>query len=105
MGYSIKKILPPQPHYISGYTGLVPGYKFLCGQSYGRLTHELFKDRDFERTMVLTDLTKVESDWLSAEKRAALEDRCEFRECLYTDDIIPGYAGHVPHYVYLCGHK
>lgn len=104
---SIKKILPPQPHYLSGYTGYVPGYKFHSGQSYGRLTHDLFLDQTIKRSdiSVLTDLIQVNSGWLSQEEKTALENRCNFRKCNYGVDMASSYKGYVPQDKFLCGNK
>lgn len=105
---SIKDILPPQPHYISGYSGFVQGYKFDCGQSYGRLTHSLFEHRqrsDNASRPLLANLyaerpVDGQVDWKAIEKR-----RCRDRECRYTSNMVPGYAGHVPQYNFQCGKK
>ncbi|CAH1714399.1 protein FAM166B [Aphis gossypii] len=105
---SIKKILPPQPHYLSGYAGYVPGYKFYYGQSYGKLTHDLFFDKTINRSNipVLSDLTNVHDDtFFTPEEMDSINKRCETRSCKYTTNIIPGYAGYVPQYNFLCGNK
>jgi len=102
---SIVKILPPQPHYLSGYTGFVPGYKFHCGESYGRLTHNLFMNRSIESTPILTDLTQVKNDWLTPEKEAIIDGRCDATECKYNTNMVSGYRGYIPQYKFLCGNK
>ncbi|XP_060856679.1 CIMIP2 protein GA14893 [Metopolophium dirhodum] len=106
---SIKKILPPQPHYLSGYTGFVPGYKSSCGQSYGKLTHDLFFDKTVKRSNVpvLSDLTNVYDDTIcTLQEEDSINKRCEDNlSCKFTTDIIPGYAGYVPQYIFLCGNK
>lgn len=102
---SIKKILPPQPHYLSGYSGFVDGYKFLCGQTYGRLTHDLFLKRMIYSKPLLTDLEEVNNEWLTPERRAVIEHRCVGRECKYSANMLPNYGGHVPQYKFLCGYK
>lgn len=104
----IGKILPPQPHYLSGYAGYVPGYKFHYGQSYGKLTHGLFYDKTIKRSNVpvLNDLTnKYDDTSYSLKEKDAINNRCKTRSCKYTTDIIPGYAGYVPQYNFLCGNK
>lgn len=102
---SIRQILPPQPHYLSGYSGFVPGYKFHCGQSYGRLTHDLFMDRTDRRTLVLADLTTgvKNAEKISPDEKSAFDQRCRTRVCKYSADMTPGYAGHVPQYEFACG--
>lgn len=109
MRVSIKDILPPQPHHISGYCGYVQGYKYDCGQSFGRLTHTLFEQRkrhDDRSKPVLADLYAREGDWPTADDRAAVQvNRCRRRECKYSADMVPGYGGHVPQYSFLCGKK
>ncbi|CAI6369724.1 unnamed protein product [Macrosiphum euphorbiae] len=106
---SIKMILPPQPHYLSGYTGFVPGYKSSCGQSYGKLTHDLFFDKTVQRSNVpvLSDLTQVYDDTVcTLEEEESINKRCEDNlRCKFTTDIMPGYAGYVPQYIFLCGNK
>jgi len=106
---SIKKILPPQPHYLSGYTGFVPGYKSSCGQSYGKLTHDLFFDKTVKRSNVpvLIDLTSIYDDTIcTLQEEDSINKRCEDNlSCKFTTDIIPGYAGYVPQYIFLCGNK
>jgi len=106
---SFKKILPPQPHYLSGYAGFVPGYRDFCGQSYGKLTHDLFFDNTVKRSNVpvLSDLTNVYDDKIcTIEEEDSINKRCEDNlSCKYTTDIIPGYTGYVPQYIFLCGKK
>lgn len=106
---SIKDILPPQPHYISGYSGFVQGYKFDCGQSFGRLTHTLFLNRqNYNDTSkpVLANIYEKERDWLSSENKEIIEKkRCNDRKCKYNTNMLPGYAGHVPQQSFLCGKR
>lgn len=106
---SFKNILPPQPHFLSGYGGFVPGYKSSYGQSYGKLTHNLFFDKTVKRSNVpvLSDLNKVYDDTVcTPEEEDSINKRCENNlSCKYTTDIMPGYNGYVPQYIFLCGNK
>ncbi|XP_025414662.1 protein FAM166B-like [Sipha flava] len=105
---SIRKILPPQPHYLTGYTGFVPGLKFHCGETYGRLTNTLFLDQRIKRSkkLVLLELGKPHEEWVSKEDKEALQNRChDNKECRYTEDMVIGYTGHVPQYRFQDGHK
>lgn len=105
---SIRKILPPQPHYLTGYTGFVPGLKFHCGESYGKLTNTLFLDKSINRSNkpVLLDLGQAYTGLLSKEDKKALQDRCRDNEkCNYTENMVVGYSGHVPQYKFLNGQK
>lgn len=102
---SIKKILPPQPHFLSGYTGFVAGLKFHCGHTFGGLTHALFLDPKIKRSdiPILVDLTKLQSAQRPQEEYEILENRCKFRECKYGHDMVPGYDGHIPQSKYEMG--
>jgi len=106
---SFKDILPPQPHFLTGYSGFVPGYRDSCGQSFGKLTHKIFLDKTVKRSdvPVLSDLNRFYDDTLcSPEEEYSLNERCKNNlNCKYTTDIIPGYAGYVPQYIFLCGNR
>ncbi|XP_003228316.1 ciliary microtubule inner protein 2B isoform X1 [Anolis carolinensis] len=39
-------LMTPDPHYIPGYSGYCPRYKFALGQTYGRLTGQLLSDSE-----------------------------------------------------------
>lgn len=95
---SLKNILLPQPHYLSGYGGYVPGLKFRNGRSYGRLTHSLCMDKTIKRSNipVLTDLNKLQNNWPIQEEKAVLENRHNFRKLIYGDDMASSYKGYVP---------
>jgi len=99
-------ILPSQPYHLKGYTGHVPGYKVSFGQTFGKSTHHLYSDETYKRTSipVLNDISEVHDNaYYSREERDAIKKRCEIRSCKYTTNIIPGYAGYVPQYKFLCG--
>lgn len=104
MPYTFRDILPPQPHYLTGYLGYVPGIKFSCGRSYGSLTHDLFMERNQNSATLLSDLSKVDGGLITPEVKELIEKRCYEKECLYTPDMKPGYTGHVPQANFLCGY-
>ncbi|XP_050529623.1 protein FAM166B isoform X2 [Daktulosphaira vitifoliae] len=95
---SFRDILPPQPHYLSGYSGFVPGYKFQHGRSFGSLTHDLFLNPSVKRSSmsVLTDLKTEHNSRPNIYELATIANRCDYRECKYNVDLKPGYDGHVP---------
>jgi len=105
---NFQDILPPQPHHLTGYTGFVPGYITACGQSYGKLTHQLFyQSSNRSGVPVLSDINSLHDDrTCTVEEEDSLNKRCaDNLNCKYTTSIIPGYAGYVPQYIYLCGKK
>jgi len=105
---NFQDILPPQPHHLTGYTGFVPGYITACGQSYGKLTHQLFyKNSTRSGEPVLSEIYKLHEDRIcTLEEEDSINKRCaENLNCKYTNDMMPGYAGYVPQYPFLCGKK
>nr|XP_028603946.1 protein FAM166B isoform X1 [Podarcis muralis] len=86
-------LMTPEPHYIPGYGGYCPRYKFMLGQTYGKLTSQL--------------LTSPEADHSG---RLLLQPNCSPRDTeappeqnesggklpLLGRRTIPGYTGFIP---------
>lgn len=86
---SIKLILPPQPHLMSGYAGHVPGYATQFAGSYGNITHELLKNRQIQSKSILKTLDSNEDQDIVISNHV----RC------------PGYTGHIPQYKFIIGSR
>jgi len=97
----IKNILPPQPHHIPGYYGFVPGQRNACGESYSRSTHTLFMERKYTSTPILSDIYGTHNEIPSIERPGG----CTLKICKYTNEMNPGYAGHIPQYNFCFGHR
>lgn len=106
---NIQDILPPQPYHLKGYTGFVPGYTTAYGQNYGNFTHQRFHQSSdsLSSVPVLSDINNLHDDRIcTVEEEVSLNKRCSDNlNCKYTNNIIPGYAGYVPQYIYLCGKR
>ncbi|XP_030047734.1 ciliary microtubule inner protein 2B [Microcaecilia unicolor] len=94
-------LLTPEPHYIPGYGGFCPQYKYHLGRSYGKLTSKLLSDPKIPHSqqLVLQSLRyPVTEEEKKAEPPGALlkDQRHHWREELFAGSMIPGYTGFIP---------
>ncbi|CAH2296831.1 Hypothetical predicted protein [Pelobates cultripes] len=93
------QLMTPDPHYIPGYGGFCPQYKFNQGKTYGKLTSQLLTNPDIRHSgqLVLqscafppsrTDINRDHPEKLI--RRRSLGDKKLSRS------LIPGYTGFVP---------
>ncbi|XP_045528612.1 elongator complex protein 3 isoform X3 [Pieris brassicae] len=93
-----------QPHYIPGYTGHCPEYKYRIGDTYGSTTHKILLDPSVNHSerLVLSDRTADDFQIFRPPQQAIDVVNARFRngDPVYKHPMIPGYegfAGHVPY--------
>ncbi|XP_053149747.1 protein FAM166B [Hemicordylus capensis] len=84
-------LMTPEPHYIPGYGGHCPHYKFTLGQSYGKLTSQLLTSPEVVRSGQLL---------LQARRCCPQEREAEGSgggpAAPFGRHMIPGYTGFIP---------
>ncbi|XP_029437696.1 protein FAM166B [Rhinatrema bivittatum] len=95
------KLVSPDPHYIPGYSGFCPQYKYHLGKSYGNLTSQLLTNPDISHSQrpVLQSLRyPVAEKAERAEPPVVLlkSRRRHWGEDIFTGNMIPGYTGFIP---------
>ncbi|KAF6205071.1 hypothetical protein GE061_019238 [Apolygus lucorum] len=94
------RIVTPQPHYIPGYTGHVPGYTYKLGDTYGSLTHKILLDptTTHSEKLVLSDRTVTDFEVTRPTKDVIdlVDGRKQTRDAKYAHPMVPAYAGFVP---------
>ncbi|XP_035219006.1 protein FAM166B-like [Stegodyphus dumicola] len=101
----MKPDLVPQPHFIPGYTGFCPELPLNVGASYGRITHEVLKDKprmagrldpiDAEVAHPTKKQEKVEKK-MEEDKKIINNRFPSIGRRILNDYMMPGYCGHVP---------
>ncbi|XP_050663895.1 UPF0605 protein CG18335-like isoform X2 [Leptidea sinapis] len=93
-----------QPHYIPGYTGHCPEYKYRIGDTYGSTTHKILLDPSVNHSerLVLSDRTADDFQIFRPPQTDIDIVNARFRngDPVYKHPMIPGYegfAGHVPY--------
>ncbi|XP_072920364.1 ciliary microtubule inner protein 2B [Hemitrygon akajei] len=94
-------LMTPDPHYIPGYAGYCPQYKYHLGQSYGKLTSKLLTNpalRHSGQLLLQPNLyretnynmeTKQNQNLLQSYKASRKAQKL-------TDSVISGYTGFIP---------
>jgi len=103
----MRPLLTPEPHYIPGYTGYCPQYKYRCGHGYGMETHECLADP----AVALSNrsvLSKIHADdypfYTTKDVQYQTGNRLgnvswgnhAYGPQVYCDNMKSGYTGHVP---------
>ncbi|XP_069603938.1 ciliary microtubule inner protein 2B [Ranitomeya imitator] len=90
-------LMTPDPHYIPGYGGFCPQYKYNLGKTYGKLTAQLLTSPDVRHSgqLVLQSCPfpppqNVSSLDISKRRKPRLGDQ------KLTWSMIPGYTGFIP---------
>ncbi|XP_075434467.1 ciliary microtubule inner protein 2B [Ascaphus truei] len=95
-------LMTPDPHYIPGYSGFCPQYKYNLGKTYGKLTSQLLTSPDIGRSghLVLQScpIPPPPSDSNVNHPRELLRKRRKSRlgDQKLTWSMIPGYTGFIP---------
>lgn len=88
----------PNPHFIPGYTGFCPQYKYRLGNTYGTTTHKVLLDPTVHHSqkLVLSDRT-VDDYYIYRPPARDIEIVNERQgHSIYRHPMIPGYEGFVP---------
>ncbi|XP_017780583.1 PREDICTED: UPF0605 protein CG18335 [Nicrophorus vespilloides] len=97
---SMDLISSPNPHYIPGYVGFCPQYKYRVGNTYGSTTHKLLLDPTVSHAekLVLSDRSADDYQVVRPAKRDIdiVDARTKHGGEIYKHPTIPGYEGFVP---------
>ncbi|XP_061716276.1 CIMIP2 protein GA14893-like [Cydia pomonella] len=89
-----------QPHYIPGYTGHCPEYKYRIGDTYGSTTHKILLDPSVQHSerLVLSDRTADDFQVFRPAQTDVDIVNARFRngDPVYKHPMIPGYEGYLP---------
>ncbi|XP_061401546.1 CIMIP2 protein GA14893 [Musca vetustissima] len=93
-------VITPEPHYMPGYTGHCPQYRFRQGKTFAKLSHQLLLDPCAKHApeLILSTQTKPKevTQEPSANEIEVLKNRSTFLDSIYKPPIIPGYEGFIP---------
>ncbi|KAJ3641697.1 hypothetical protein Zmor_028179 [Zophobas morio] len=99
----------PDPHFIPGYTGFCPQYKYRIGDTYGTTTHKLLLDPTVHHAekLVLSDRLADDYQVVRPPQRDIdiVNARAVTNDTIYKHPIIPGYEGFVPREHNLMGQR
>nr|XP_060640381.1 ciliary microtubule inner protein 2B [Anolis sagrei ordinatus] len=93
-------LMTPDPHYIPGYCGYCPRYKFALGQTYGRLTGQLLSNSEGMHPGQLLlqpngfSHSNKEEEEEEDEERSGGGRRAKCQAFEYC--FVPGYTGFIP---------
>ncbi|XP_069685802.1 CIMIP2 protein CG18335-like [Periplaneta americana] len=97
---SVDLVATPQPHFIPGYTGYCPQYRYRVGHTYGGQTHKLLLDPTVSHSekLVLSDRTVDDYQVYRPPERDIdiVKARFRFGDTVYQHPFVPGYEGFVP---------
>ncbi|KAG5899625.1 hypothetical protein JTB14_037283 [Gonioctena quinquepunctata] len=91
-------ISSPNPHFIPGYTGFCPQYKYRLGDTYGTLTHKVLLDPTVchAEKLVLSDRSADDYQTFRPAPREIDIVNERHGDTIYKHPMIPGYEGFVP---------
>ncbi|XP_014088595.1 CIMIP2 protein GA14893 [Bactrocera oleae] len=93
-------VITPEPHYIPGYTGHCPQFRFRAGKTYGKLTHKLLIDPCVihapELIVTPSNRAPISLVYPTTLETELLNRREKYVDPVYRNPIIPGYDGFVP---------
>ncbi|XP_078414429.1 ciliary microtubule inner protein 2B [Cetorhinus maximus] len=94
-------LMTPEPHYIPGYAGYCPQYKYSVGQSYGKLTSKLLTDPAIARSGQLLLQPNQDQEIINnmgPEQHQNLHQnhKVSRKSQKLTDLMVSGYTGFVP---------
>lgn len=89
----------PNPHFIPGYTGFCPQYKYRLGNTYGTTTHKVLLDPTVHHSekLVLSDRTIDDFDTYHPPARDIDIVNQRHGDTIYKHPMVPGYEGLVPY--------
>ncbi|XP_044730261.1 UPF0605 protein CG18335-like [Chrysoperla carnea] len=89
-----------QPHFVPGYTGFCPQFKYRVGDTYGHTTHKLLLDPSVSHSekLVLSDRTVDDYQVFRPPPRDVdiVDARFRYNDAIYKHPLVPGYEGFVP---------
>lgn len=88
----------PNPHFIPGYTGFCPQYKYRIGDTFGTTTHKVLLDPKVHHSEKLVLSDRTVDDYYSYRPPKTDIDIVNERhgDTIYKHPMIPGYEGFVP---------
>lgn len=88
----------PNPHFIPGYTGFCPQYKYRLGNTYGTTTHKVLLDPVVHHSSKLVLSDRTVDDYYTYRPPARDIDIVNERhgDTIYKHPMVPGYEGFVP---------
>ncbi|XP_025991362.2 UPF0605 protein CG18335 [Solenopsis invicta] len=93
-------LLTAEPHFIPGYSGYCPQYRFNCGETYAKATHKLLLDPAINHAKTLVLANRVADDyeaWRPSKSDInVVNTRFKRTDPLFVHPMLPGYEGFVP---------
>nr|CAI5839729.1 unnamed protein product [Callosobruchus analis] len=88
----------PNPHFIPGYTGFCPQYKYRIGDTFGTTTHKVLLDPTVHHAEKLVLSDRSGDDFQSFRPATREIDIVNERhgDTIYRHPMVPGYEGFVP---------
>ncbi|KAF5295564.1 hypothetical protein FQR65_LT10427 [Abscondita terminalis] len=97
---AMESVSSPSPHFLPGYTGFVPQYKYRIGDTYGTTTHKLLLDPTVSHAEKLVLSDRKVDDYRVYRPPKDITDivnaRVVQREPVFKHPSIPAYEGFVP---------
>nr|XP_056711854.1 protein FAM166B [Euleptes europaea] len=91
-----KSLMTPEPHYLPGYGGHCPRYKFTMGQTYGALTSQLLTGPEGARPGQLLLQPNCCPQAPDGHLEEGAGEHCRANTSLFSCRTIPGYTGFIP---------
>ncbi|XP_072108493.1 ciliary microtubule inner protein 2B isoform X1 [Mobula birostris] len=94
-------LMTPDPHYIPGYAGYCPQYKYHLGQSYGKLTSKLLRNpaiRHSGQLLLQPNLYRETNYNMETKQNPNLLQSYKASRKVQnlTDSVVSGYTGFIP---------
>ncbi|XP_060523617.1 CIMIP2 protein CG18335-like isoform X2 [Cylas formicarius] len=91
-------IASPNPHFIPGYTGFCPQYKYRIGDTFGSTTHKVLLDPTVHHAEKLVLSDRIADDFKTVRPARQDIDAVNERQgdTIYKHPMVPGYEGFVP---------
>ncbi|KYN41097.1 hypothetical protein ALC56_04248, partial [Trachymyrmex septentrionalis] len=91
-------LITADPHFIPGYSGYCPQFRFNYGETYAKTTHKLLLDPTINRakTLILADRTATDCERPSKSDIDVVNARFKRTDSLYVHPMLPKYEGFVP---------
>ncbi|XP_018402537.1 PREDICTED: UPF0605 protein CG18335-like [Cyphomyrmex costatus] len=91
-------LITADPHFIPGYSGYCPQYRFNCGETYAKTTHKLLLDPTINhaKTLVLANRAVTDCERPSKSDINVVNTRFKRTDSLFVHPMLPGYEGFVP---------
>ncbi|CAH1989132.1 unnamed protein product [Acanthoscelides obtectus] len=88
----------PNPHFIPGYTGFCPQYKYRLGDTFGTTTHKVLLDPTVHHAEKLVLSDRSGDDFQTFRPATKEIDIVNERhgDTIYRHPMVPGYEGFVP---------